>query len=82
MVTESDVIELLKEIRDNQNKSYEAQLEMVSYYKQQIESSQKKSDESIELQKIAVKRQKDIQKVTIPIIIICIFILLYVFTIV
>jgi len=81
--TEPEILETLKEIRDllkqdNENQ-IQSQLEMNSFLKQQMEESKARGNMSLELQKSAVRRQKFMLKIVVPLLILGIVFMLYPF---
>jgi len=77
MTTESDSLVILKEIRDLLKQDSDSQIEMENFYKQQIMESSIRGNEALELQKSAVKRLKFMQKVAVPLLILCIAFISY-----
>ena len=77
MSQEEEIKELLVEIRDNQKLSLKRQEEHLEIARQQIERANKQVTESIELQKSAIGKVKQVARFTIPGIIICIALIIY-----
>lgn len=77
MNREDEIKDLLIEIRDNQKLSLQRQEEHLEIARQQVERANKQVTESIELQKIAITKAKQIARIAIPGIIICIALIVY-----
>lgn len=73
----NDIKDLLVEIRDNQRLALEKQSEQLELSRQQVDRARSQVEESIQLQKVAMKRFKTISLVAIPGIILCIVLILY-----
>ena len=77
MDTNREILQLLTEIRDNQKQALERQQEQLNLSREQVERAKSQITESIELQKLAMKRFKSISLIAIPGIILCIVLILY-----
>lgn len=66
----SEILNLLNEIKQNQMTAQQKQNEFIEYIKTQEEKRQKLVEESMQLQKQAVKRQRIIINIVLPIIIV------------
>lgn len=75
--TREDIKKLLEEIRDNQKRALAYQEEQVALTRQRLETANKQIESSIELQKEAVQRQKNIMKAGLPLIVLCIVLIIY-----
>jgi len=80
-ITEPEVLEILKEIRDllkqdNENQIHN-QIEMAAFLKQQMEESKARGNMSLELQKSAIRRQKFMLKIVLPLLFLGIAVMLY-----
>lgn len=80
MSRENEIKLLLTEIRDNQRLSLTRQEEQLAIARQQVERAGKQVTESIELQKAAMARLKQVARVAIPGIALCIALIIYIFT--
>lgn len=69
--------DLLIEIRDNQRLSLKRQEEHLEIARKQFERSSGQVRESIELQRLAVERAKQVSRVAIPGILICVVLIVY-----
>jgi hypothetical protein len=72
-----EIRDLLIEIRDNQRSSLEQQKEHLEIAKEQIERSRGQVQESIELQRQAMDKVKNVSRLAIPGILICIVLIVY-----
>ena len=77
MSHDDEIKELLKEIRDNQKLSLQRQEEHLDIARQQVERASKQVNESIELQKVAIARAKQVARIAIPGIFLCIALIIY-----
>ncbi|MDJ0926850.1 MAG: hypothetical protein QNJ73_04285 [Gammaproteobacteria bacterium] len=74
---DSELMQILVEIRDNQRLSLQKQDEHLEIARQQIERARTQVAESIELQKVAIERAKMVARVAIPGILLCIGLVIY-----
>jgi t-SNARE complex subunit (syntaxin) len=72
-----DIVALIKEIRDNQRLALARQEEHVELARQQLERSRTQVEQSIELQKAAVARVKQISRIALPGIVLCLALIVY-----
>jgi len=77
MSCDDEVKALLVEIRDNQRRSLERQEEHLAIAREQVERANRQVTESIELQKVAIARAKQIARVALPGIALCIALVIY-----
>jgi signal transduction histidine kinase len=77
-VSERDeMVALIKEIRDNQRLALARQEEHLELARRQLERSQTQVEQSIELQKAAAARVKQISRVALPGIVVCMGLIVY-----
>ena len=76
-MSDAEIVSLLKEIRDNQVSALQRQQEHVELARQQLERSRTQVQQSIDLQKAAVDRVKQISRIAIPGIALCIALIVY-----
>jgi CBS-domain-containing membrane protein len=72
-----EIVTLLKEIRDNQRSALQRQEEHLEVARQQMERSRGQVQQSIELQKAAMNRVKQISRIAIPGIALCVVLIVY-----
>lgn len=77
MSCDDEIRALLVEIRDNQRRSLERQEEHLAIAREQVERANRQVTESIELQKVAIARAKQIARVALPGIALCIALVIY-----
>ena len=77
MEQHDEIIQLLKDIRENQRVSLQRQEEHLAVARQQIENSRQQIDESLGLQRQAIDRFKKISRIAVPAIIACIVLIAY-----
>ncbi|MDX1431889.1 MAG: hypothetical protein R3286_05515, partial [Gammaproteobacteria bacterium] len=70
--TEQKILDLLREIRDGQREALNAMEEHRSLVKEQIRISRSNVEESVNLQRLALQRQKVVTLIAVPGIIACI----------
>jgi hypothetical protein len=75
--TEQKILDLLREIRDGQREALSAMEEHRSLVKEQIQISRGNVQESVDLQRLALKRQKVVTLVAVPGVIACIAAIAY-----
>ena len=78
MNTEQEALEILRRIESNLAKGLEAQTEYLALAKQNFLKSEAVVEKSIKLQEIYVLRQKRIQTIALPILILLVASVLYV----
>ena len=77
MADDSEIKQLLTEIRDNQRIALEKQSEQLALSREQVERARIQVEESIQLQRVAMKRFKTVTLIAIQGIILCIGLILY-----
>ncbi|MEO1037431.1 MAG: hypothetical protein AAFX44_17875 [Pseudomonadota bacterium] len=77
MSSDPDVKALLIEIRDNQRLSLERQEEHLAIAREQMERARDQIETSLKLQKEAVERAKQIGRVAVPGIAICLALIIF-----
>ena len=77
MEQHDQIIELLTRIEQNQAKSLQAQEKHLALAQAQLERSNKSIGESIELQRVSVKRQAQVRNIALPLILILLALLGY-----
>lgn len=77
MSRDDEIRDLLVEIRDNQKLSLQRQEEHLEIARQQVDRANKQVAESIELQKLAIAKAKQVARIAIPGIIFCIVLIVY-----
>jgi hypothetical protein len=75
--TEQKLLDLLREIRDGQREALTAMEEHRSLVKEQIQISRSNIEESVNLQRLGLKRQKVITLIAVPGILACIAAIMY-----
>lgn len=75
--TEQKILDLLREIREGQREALVAMEKHRSLVKEQIQISRTNIEESVGLQRVALKRQKVITLVAVPGILACIAAIAY-----
>ena len=77
MSDHEEIVSLLKEIRDNQRSALERQTQHLELAREQIERSRTQVQQSIELQKAAINRVKQISRIALPGIAVCVVLIAY-----
>jgi hypothetical protein len=77
MNRDDEIKDLLIEIRDNQKLSLQRQEEHLEIARQQVDRANRQVTESIELQKLALTKAKQVARIAIPGIILCIALIIY-----
>lgn len=77
MSERDEIVALIKEIRDNQRLALARQEEHLELARRQLERSQTQVAQSIELQKAAVARVKQISRIAVPGIVLCLALIVY-----
>jgi hypothetical protein len=72
-----EIKSILIEIRDNQKQSLGKQDEHIALAQQQLGRSRAQIEESLNLQREAIAKQKFITKFAVPAILLCIFAIIY-----
>ena len=75
--TEQKLLDLLREIRDGQREALGVMEEHRALIKEQIQISRSNIEESVNLQRLALKRQKVITLIAVPGILACIAAIMY-----
>jgi len=75
--TEQQILEVLREIREAQRQALAVMDEHRALVKEQIQASRKSVDESVGLQRLALKRQRTVFLVAVPGIVACIAAIAY-----
>jgi len=77
MADNEAILDLLREIRDNQKQALTRQEEHLAIAKEQIERTRQQMDTSIKLQQQAVQRFQKVARIAVPGIVICVLMILY-----
>lgn len=77
MSDKDEIRDLLKEIRDNQRLALQRQEEHLAIAREQMDRSRGQVQESIELQRQAIRRAKSVTRIAIPGIAVCIALIIY-----
>ena len=77
MKRDDEIKDLLIEIRDNQKLSLQRQEEHLEIARQQVDRANRQVSESIELQKLAIAKAKQVARIAIPGIIVCLALIVY-----
>jgi len=77
MTPQDEIVEALRRIEANQRKALEAQQQHVELARSQMERSEQRLQESVQLQKLAVARQSQALKLALPSIIVLMGLLVY-----
>jgi hypothetical protein len=72
-----EIVGLLERIERNQQKALQAQEQHLAIAQAQLERSNQRIGESIELQRVAVARQEQVRNLAIPLILVLLFLLGY-----
>ena len=72
-----EIAELLTEIRDHLREGSKRQAEILDFLRAQAERSKATIDHSVSLQELAIRRQRSLQVVVVPIVVICIGVLMW-----
>jgi hypothetical protein len=72
-----EIVALIKEIRDNQRLALARQEEHLEVARQQLERSRSQVEESIQLQRAAVARVKNISRIALPALVLCLGLIVY-----
>ena len=75
--TEQKLLDLLREIRDGQREALGVMEEHRALIKEQIQISRSNIEESVNLQRLGLKRQKVITLIAVPGILACIAAIMY-----
>lgn len=77
MSCDDEIKALLVEIRDNQRRSLERQEEHLAIAREQVERANRQVTESLAMQKTAIARAKQLARIVIPGIALCIGMIIY-----
>lgn len=77
MSEREEIVALIKEIRDNQRLALARQEEHLEVARQQLERSRSQVEESIQLQRAAVARVKNISRIALPALVLCLGLIVY-----
>ena len=77
MVERQEIVALLEQIRDNQRLALARQEEHLEVARQQLERSRTQVEESIRLQRAAVARVKQITRIALPALALCLGLIVY-----
>jgi hypothetical protein len=77
MSDREEIRDLLIEIRDNQRLSLKRQEEQLEIARKQIERSSDQVEKSIALQRQAIEKAKQVSRIAIPGILICVGLIVY-----
>jgi type VI protein secretion system component VasF len=72
-----EIVSLLREIRDIHREAAKSQQEALAFMRAQAEETKARVDRSISLQEVSVQRQKGIQWIALPVIVICLGLVAY-----
>lgn len=72
-----EIVELLKRIEANQERALAAQQEHLAVAREQLERSARRLEESMELQRKAVRSQGQIRNFALPVIVLLVILLIY-----
>lgn len=75
--TQSQIIEVLSEIRDHQRDALQTMKAQQALVKEQLEISRSAVAESVALQRLGLKRQRTVTLIAVPGILFCIVTILY-----
>jgi hypothetical protein len=73
----TEIVALLKEIRDAQLKALTNQEQHIELVHEQLQRSKTSIEESINLQRIALDKQKSVTRIALPGVILCIVLIAY-----
>ncbi len=77
MSCDNEIKAPLVEIRDNQRRSLEHQEEHLSITREQMERANRQVNDSLVMQKAAIDRAKQLTRIVIPVIALCIGMIVY-----
>ncbi len=66
-----EILSLLREIRDSHREAARSQAEALAFMRAQAEETKARVDRSISLQELSVQRQKSVQWIALPVVVIC-----------
>jgi hypothetical protein len=74
---QSEIVALLKEIRDSHRQALANQEQHIELVREQLQRSKASIEESISLQRIAIDKQKAVTRIALPGVILCIVLIVY-----
>ena len=77
MSQSEEIVSLLREIRDNQQRALAHQQEQLEIARSQLDRSVRQVTESIELQREAMARFRRVARVALPAVLVCIAMIVY-----
>ncbi len=77
MSCDDEIKALMVDIRDNQRRSLEHQEEHLSITREQMERANRQVNDSLVMQKAAIDRAKQLTRIVIPVIVLCIGMIVY-----
>lgn len=77
MSCDDEIKSLLVEIRDNQRRSLERQEEHLAVAREQVERANQQVTESLALQNVALGRARQLARIVVPGILVCIGLVIY-----
>ncbi len=77
MSCDDEIKALMVDIRDNQRRSLEHQEEHLSITREQMERANRQVNDSLVMQKAAIDRAKQLTRIVIPVIALCIGMIVY-----
>jgi hypothetical protein len=72
-----ELIALLRRIEQNQQRGLEVQQEQLALAKAQFDRSNERIEESLDLQRVAVRRQEQVRNIALPLVLVLLFLLGY-----
>lgn len=78
MEQQTEIVELLKQIHANQERALQAQETHLALAREQLEQSNQRISESMDLQRLAVTRQAQVRNIVLPLIFVLLAMLVYV----
>lgn len=74
---DAEIIALLRRIEQNQQRGLELQQEQFALAKAQFDRSNERIEESLGLQRVAVRRQEQVRNIALPLVLVLLFLLGY-----
>ena len=78
MEPQTEMVELLRRIEANQERSLQAQEAHLTLAREQLAQSSQRVGESLELQRVAIARQAQVRNIVLPLIFVLLGLLVYV----
>lgn len=72
-----EIVELLREMRDQQKETAATVQRLETLLQTQAENTTKRVEQSIELQKVAVERQRNAMLLGVPLVLLCLALIAY-----